>query len=48
MFNQTYPSKESAHLDAVIVRNLIYQVGSGKNSKLILNKINLTVPEGSM
>lgn len=51
MLNQTLAGgsrRAEAPLDAVIVRNLTYQVGSGTNSKLILNKINLTVPEGSM
>lgn len=35
-------------LDAVIIRNLTYEVGRGSKRKTILNKINLTVPEGSM
>lgn len=38
----------SDQLDAVIIRNLTYEAGRGRNKKLILNKINLTVPEGSM
>lgn len=35
-------------LDAVIIRNLTYEVGSGSKRKTILNGVNLTVPEGSM
>lgn len=35
-------------LDAVIIRNLTYELGSGRSKKAILNRINLTVPEGSM
>lgn len=35
-------------LDAVIIRNLTYEVGRGSKKKTILNGINLTVPEGSM
>lgn len=35
-------------LDAVIIRNLTYEVGRGRKKKAILNGINLTVPEGSM
>lgn len=35
-------------LDAVIIRNLTYEAGRGSGKRVILNKINLTVPEGSM
>lgn len=41
-------SNQISQLDAVAIRNLTYEVGRGRNKKLILNKINLTVPEGSM
>lgn len=37
-----------SQLDAVVIRNLTYEAGRGKGKKVILNKINLTVPEGSM
>lgn len=39
---------QQQQLDAVIIRNLTYEVGRGNGKRIILNKINLTVPEGSM
>lgn len=46
--SQQANQNQMPQLDAVIIRNLTYEVGRGKNRKLVLNKINLTVPEGSM
>lgn len=45
-FKSSYPN--DSQLDAVIIRNLTYIAGKGIGKKVILNKINLTVPEGSM
>lgn len=41
-------SLQMPQLDAVIIRNLTYEAGRGDGKRVILNKINLTVPEGSM
>lgn len=38
----------AAQLDAVIIRDLTYEAGRSRRRKTILNRINLTVPEGSM
>lgn len=43
-----HPDRNRSKFDAVIIRNLTYEAGRGKNRKRILNKINLTVPEGSI
>lgn len=40
--------RSGVQLDAVIIRNLTYEVGRGRSKRAILNRINLTVPEGSM
>lgn len=37
-----------AQLDAVIIRNLTFAAGRGRGKKVILDKINLTVPEATM
>lgn len=42
------PTLAPAQLDAVIIRNLVYEAGRGRRRKTILNRISLTVPEGSM
>lgn len=44
----SYSNHLMPQLDAVIIRNLTHEAGMGRNKKTILNKINLTVPEGSM
>lgn len=43
-----YSTSGEPKLDAVIIRNLTYEIGRGRAKKAILNRINLTVPEGSM
>lgn len=44
----SYSNNLMPQLDAVIIRNLTYEAGMGRSRRIILNKINLTVPEGSM
>jgi len=44
----TITTSGQQQLDAVIIRNLTHELGRGRNRKVILNGINLTVPEGSM
>lgn len=44
----TITTSNQQQLDAVIIRDLTYEVGRRSSRKVILNGINLTVPEGSM
>lgn len=46
--DENFSTNGQPRLDAVIIRDLTYEIGRGRARKVILNKISLTVPEGSM